>query len=156
MKTFTDTVGRTWALTLNLGTALAVKDALGVDLLQPEVGDPPLLTRLGTDELLLGEVLCCLLAGQFETHKVSESEVRASFDGQTLLAAQTAFYEELVGFFRSRGRKDRARAVEAQKALIDKAVTAIETRIDGIDLEAAIHGAMSGDSPDISDSIPDP
>ena len=92
MKTFTDTVGRTWALTLNLGTALAVKDALGVDLLQPEVGDPPLLTRLGTDELLLGEVLCCLLAGQFETHKVSESEVRASFDGQTLLAAQTAFY----------------------------------------------------------------
>ena len=60
------------------------------------------------------------------------------------------------GFFRSRGRTNRARAVEAQKALIDKAVTAIETRIDGIDLEAAIHGAMSGDSPDISDSIPDP
>src|SRR6056297_1915427 len=100
MKTFTDAAGRTWALTLNLGTAMAVKDALGVDLLQPEQGDPPLLTRLGTDELLLGEVLCALLAGQFETHDVSAADVRAGFDGQTLLAAQRAFHEELVDFFR--------------------------------------------------------
>jgi hypothetical protein len=155
MKTFTDAAGRTWALTLNLGTALAVKDALGVDLLQPEQGDPPLLTRLGTDELLLGEVICCLLAGQFEAHKVSEADVRAGFDGQTLLAAQTAFYEELVGFFRSRGRTDRARAVEAQKSLIDKAVKAIETRIDGLDLDGAIHGAMSGALPDALESTPE-
>jgi hypothetical protein len=53
MKTFNDAAGRTWTISLNLGTAIAVKDALGIDLLQPEQGDPPLLTRLGTDELLL-------------------------------------------------------------------------------------------------------
>ncbi|NLF31494.1 MAG: hypothetical protein GX591_11495, partial [Planctomycetes bacterium] len=74
MKTFTDAAGRTWTLTLNLGTAMAVKEALGVDLLQPETGDPPLLTRLGTDEMLLGEVLCAMLAGQFETHKVTAED----------------------------------------------------------------------------------
>ena len=84
MKTFTDTAGRTWTLSLNLGTAMAVKDSLGIDLLQPEAGDPPLLTRLGTDELLLGEVLCALLGGQFEAHKVTDADVRASFDGSTL------------------------------------------------------------------------
>lgn len=34
MKIFTDAAGRTWPLTLNLGTALAVKDADG----QPVAG----------------------------------------------------------------------------------------------------------------------
>ena len=72
-------------------------------------------TTLGTDELLLGEALCALLGEQFEAHKVTAEDVRASFDGATLLAAQKAFYEELVGSFRSRGRSDRARAVETQE-----------------------------------------
>ena len=155
MKTFTDAAGRTWTITLNLGTALAVKDKLGVDLLQPEAGDPPLLTRLGTDELLLGEVLCALLDQQFEAHKVTAEDVRSGFDGATLLAAQKAFYEELVDFFRSRGRTDRARAVETQKRMIDAAVKAIETRIEGIDIDEMIHGAMSGLLPEPSGSIPD-
>src|SRR5690606_36334930 len=134
MKTFTDAAGRTWTLTLNLGTAMAVKAKLGIDLLQPEAprnGDPegpPLLTLFGTDEMLLGEVLCALLEKQFETHKVTEDDVRAAFDGQTLLAAQKAFYEEMIDFFRSRGRNDRAKAVAKQMAMIDAAVTAIETR----------------------------
>jgi len=154
MKTFTDAAGRTWTISLNLGTALAVKEALGVDLLQPESGDPPVLTRLGTDEMLLGEVLCALLSGQFETHKVTEDDVRASFDGATLLAAQKAFYEELVGFFRSRGRADRARAVETQAAMIDAAVKAIEEKIGGMDVQEVIDGAISGLSPAASASIP--
>ncbi len=161
MKTFTDAAGRSWTLTLNLATAMAVKDRLGADLLAPESGDPPLLTRLGTDEMLLGKVLCVMLEGQFEAHGVTDDDVRAAFDGRTLLAAQEAFYEELVDFFRSRGRTDRAKAVAKQMALIEKAVAAIETRIDGIDVEQAVHevvsapnhGAMSGGSPEASASI---
>ena len=154
MKTFNDASSRTWSLTLNLGTAMAVKAKLNVDLLQPESGDPPLLTRLGTDEMLLGEVLCAMLEGQFVTHKVTEADVRNSFDGQTLLAAQKAFYEELIDFFRSRGRNDRAKAVAKQMAMIDAAVTAIETKIDGINVEQTIAGAMSGASREASVSDP--
>jgi len=155
MKTFTDAAGRTWTITLNLGTAMAVKDKLGVDLLQPEAGDPPLLTRLGTDELLLGEVLCALLETQFEANKVTAEDVRAGFDGATLLAAQKAFYEELVDFFQSRGRSDRARAVQTQERMIDAAVKAIETRIAGLDIDETIRGVMSGSLPEPSESIPD-
>ena len=147
MKTFNDAAGRTWTISLTLGTAARVKDALGLDLLQPESGDPPLLTRLGTDELLLGEVICCLLAGQFEAHKVNEQEVRDAFDGTTLLAAQQAFYEELIDFFRGRGRTDRAKAVAAQAKVIEAAVKAVEARIDALDVDEAIAGAMSGQSP---------
>jgi len=153
MKTFTDAAGRTWTLALTLGTAMRVKAKLDIDLLQPEAGDPPLLTRLGTDEMLLGEVLCAMLEGQFEAHKVTDEDVRSSFDGQTLLAAQKAFYEELIGFFRSRGRSDRAKAVAKQMALIEAAVAAVETRIDALDIDATIRGALtpgetSGASPE--------
>ena len=156
MKTFTDRAGRSWIITLTLGTAMAVKDRLGVDLLQPEAGDPPLLTRLGTDEMLLGEVLCAMLEQQFEAQGVTAEEVRNGFDGQTLLAAQKAFYEELIDFFRSRGRTDRAKAVAKQVKMIDAAVTAVETRIDAIDVEETIAGAMSGESPEASASTPGP
>ena len=160
MKTFTDAAGRTWTISLNLGTAMAVRDKLGVDLLQPEAGYPgpegtPLLTRLGTDELLLGEVLCALLERQFETHQVSETDVRAAFDGQTLLAAQQAFYEELIDFFRLRGRNDRAKAVAKQMALIDAAVTAIETRIDTLDVSGIVEQTMNGQQKDLSRRSPE-
>jgi len=154
VKTFTDAVGRTWTIALNLGTAMAVKDKLGVDLLQPEVGDPPLLTRLGTDEMLLGEVLCALLENQFVAHKVTAEDVRAAFDGRTLLAAQQAFYEELIDFFQSRGRADRAKAVAKQMTLINAAVKAIETKIDQIDPRKVVDGVMSGASQDHLASVP--
>ncbi|QDU33050.1 hypothetical protein KS4_10910 [Poriferisphaera corsica] len=141
MKTFTDSTGRSWMLTLNLGTAMLVKDRLGIDLLQPEssreptLDDPegqPVLTLLGTDEMLLGQVLCCMLEDQFTKHEVTEVDVRASFDGQTLLAAQKAFYEELVDFFQSRGRNDRAKAVSKQMEMISAAIQAAEAKIDMI------------------------
>ncbi len=155
MKTFNDKAGRTWTITLTLGTAMDVKEQLGVDLLQPEEGDPPLLTRLGTDEMLLGAVLCAMLQQQFETHGVSVDDVRNGFDGETLLAAQKAFYEELIAFFQSRGRTDRAKAVAKEVKMIDAAVAAVETRIDALDVDRTIRGAMSGESPEAWASIPD-
>ena len=155
MKCFTDAAGRTWTIALNLGTAMQVKSKLGIDLLRPEDGDPPLLTQLGTDEMLLGEVLCALLESQFEKHNVTDADVRMSFDGTTLLAAQKAFYEELVDFFRSRGRTDRAKAVAAQMQLIDKATAAIGGKIDAMDLDTLIDGALSGRLPDTLASTPE-
>jgi len=163
MKTFKDSAGREWQLALTLGTAMTVRDRLGVDLLQPESGEPPLLTRLGTDEILLGEVLCVTLEDQFDKHGVTPEAIRGAFDGQTLLAAQQAFYEELVDFFRSRGRNDRAKAVAKQMDMINAAVSAVETKIDRLDVDEVIAtaidsggGPMSGVSPVALDSVPTP
>jgi len=150
MKTFKDKADRNWTIGINLAVAKRLRDTLNVDLLQPEIGDPPLLTRLGTDEILLGEVLCVLLADQFEAHKVSADDVMAAFDGQTLLAAQEAFYEDLVDFFRGRGRTDRAKAVARQAEMIAAMVIRVEKKIDQIDIDEVIDGIdgkESGDSP---------
>jgi len=164
MRQFCDKSGRSWTISLTLGTAIEVRDKLGVDLLQPEQGDPPLLTCLGTDEIMLGEVICAILGDQFEKHGVTDADVRDSFDGGTLLAAQKAFYEELVDFFQSRGRTDRARAVLAQMKVIEAAIKAADSRIEAIDidrtieeaerqLQEKIHGVTSGSLPEALESI---
>lgn len=157
MTTFHDTRGRAWDLRLTIGTARRVQDATGVNLLEPEVGDPPLLTRLGTDEMLLARVICAMLGDQFERYDLDEAAVYDAFDGKTILAAQDAFYEELIDFFRQRGRATRASAVERQRTLLAKADRAGEARIERIDLDGVVDSAMSrAESGGMSGCSPEP
>ena len=155
---FKDAAGREWTVAITIGAAREIRDKLGVDLLQPEQGDPPLLTRLGTDEMLLAEVILCLIADQIEQRQLTERDIRNLFDGRTLLAAHQAFYRELVDFFQGRGRGDRATAVQKQDAMIQAAVAVAESRVKAIDIKAilasATPGTPSGNSPASSESIP--
>jgi len=144
MQIFKDNANRDWTISLNIGTAMMVKDRLGIDLLQPETGDPPLLTRLGTDEMLLAQVIAALLESQFEFHKVDAHQIYQCFDGQTFARAHEAFYKELIDFFQSRGRHDRAKAVEKQKNMILAGVKAAESNIEKINVDQVIENAMSG------------
>lgn len=162
MQTFVDTTNRSWTIALNLGSAMKIKERLGVDLLQPELGDPPLLDRLGTEELFLGEIICILLENQFKNYAVTAEDVMAAFDGSTLLAASDAFYKELIDFFRKRGRNDRATAVEKQRLLIDAGIQVVQSRLDRIDETKrivamtkqadSILGGFYGDSEESSES----
>ena len=157
MQIFKDNANRDWSLSLTIGTAMKVKDTLGIDLLQPEVGDPPLLTRLGTDEMLLAQVIAALLESQFELHKVDAEQIYQSFDGPTFARAHEAFYKELIDFFQSRGRKDRATAVLKQMKMIESGIAAAQSKIDAIDVDSVIEAAMtqaesgetSGESPEV-------
>ncbi len=142
MKTFTDTAGRTWTIALTIDAAKRVKGLLDVNLLELESGDPPLLTRLGTDVILLCDVIFALVKPQADSAGVTDEQFGAALGGEAILAAQTALYEELVGFFRGLGRADLSKAVQAQRRMIDLAVTRIETRIDRLDLEAAVETCL--------------
>lgn len=142
MQVFKDNANRDWSLSLTIGSAMKIKDSLGVDLLQPEVGDPPLLTRLGTDEILLARVIAALLESQFELHKTDAEQIYQCFDGQTFARAHEAFYKELIDFFHQRGRQDRAKAVRKQMEMISASVKAAETKIDSLDVENVIRTAM--------------
>jgi len=150
MKTFTDNAGRTWTISLTIDAAKRVRDLLKIDLLQPEEGDPPLLTRIGTDEILLCDVIYCLIKPQADQQNISDEQFGQALGGDAILSAQTAFYEELIDFFRKRGRVDRAQAVAAQKKVIDLAILKVETTLSALDLEAVIEktfGESSGNSP---------
>lgn len=153
MRMFTDTAGRTWTIALTIDAAKRVKQLLGVNLLEMDGGDPPLLTRLGTDIMLLCDVIFALVKPQADAAGVTDEQFGAALGGGAILAAQTALYEELVDFFQTLGRRDIAKAVGVQHRMIDLAVTRIETRIDQLDIEAVantILGDSSTNSPESS------
>ncbi len=155
MKAFQDKAGRNWTVSLTIGSAMRVKDKVDVDLLRPEEGKPPTLTRLGLDEVLLARVIACLLEDQFEANKVTAEDVYNAFDGETLLRAQDAFYDEVADFFQKRGRRHLATAVRKQQAVIEKAVALAETKIAALDVDKLTSGVTSGSSPEGSASTPD-
>ncbi|MCC7409104.1 MAG: hypothetical protein IT442_13635 [Phycisphaeraceae bacterium] len=166
MKTFTDNASRSWTIQLTLDAVKRVKNLVGVNLLELEGGDPasggPLLTRLGTDVLLLCDVIYALIKPQADQRQgggVSDEQFAAALGGDAILAAQTAFYEELVDFFRGLHRGDLVKVVQMQRRMIDLAVQRIETRIDGLDLDATVATTLGGSSmslPASSASTPGP
>lgn len=133
MKTFTDNAGKVWTLALTIDSAKRVKSLMGVNLLEPEAGEPPLLTRLGTDEILLCDVLYCLIKPQADALGVTDEMFGQALGGEAILAAQNAFYDEIVDFFQQRGRTDRARAAKTQQKMINLAIERITNNLAKID-----------------------
>jgi len=152
MRSFTDNAGRTWTLALNLGAVKRLKALLKVDLLALAEGDPPLLTRLGTDVILLCDVIFGLVKPQADQAGVSDEDFASGLSGDAILAAQKAFYEELAGFFQSLGRPDLSRAVTTQQALIGAAVEATRKRLETIDPEAEVQAIFGRSSTSLPES----
>jgi len=159
MKTFTDSAGKTWTLSLTIDSAKRVKGLLDVNLLDLTGGEPPLLTRLGADVILLCDVLYAMVKPQADAAGVTDEQFGAALGGEAILAAQTAFYEELMDFFRKAGHGEVAKAVETQRRMIDMTVQRIETRIEHLDIETLLDAALGKSStnwPASPESTPDP
>ena len=151
MRTFTDNAGRTWTLSLSFGAVKRVRGLLDVNLLELDKGDPPLLTRLGTDPILLVDVIFAVIKPQADGLGVTDEQWAESMGGEAMLAAQKAFYGEVADFTRSQGRPDMAKAALAQHALIERVIAMSEERIGQIDVEELAQ-KISGDS---STSLPE-
>lgn len=150
MRQFADKNDATWELNLNINTVKLVRALLGIDLLDLRAGDPPLLTRLGTDIILLVDIIFVLVKKQAEERGVSDVMFAELMSGEAFQAASTAFYQELVDFFRALGRKDQAQALEYQMKLMIAAVDKIEKKILEIDIDKlldSMDGEQSTSSP---------
>ena len=138
MKTFQDSAGRTWILSMTIDSVKRVRDLMQINLIEPEAGEPPLLTRLGSDDLLMLDVIYCLLKPQADELKVSDVDFARALGGDAVLAAINAFYEELTDFFQKRGRTDRAKGVATQHRLIQLAIQRVEMQMNRIDPEKVL------------------
>jgi len=142
VREFKDNQDRAWKLQITIGSAKRVRDLLGVDILAPEQGEPPLLVRLGTDEILLCDVLYCLIKPQADEKGISDEAFGESLGGEAITHAVEALYGELVDFFRQRGRTDRAAAIQKQGSLVQLATERITTEISDMDIEATLDQAL--------------
>lgn len=150
MKQFSDSAGRSWTISLTIDAVKRVRGLLGVNLLEIEAGEPPLLTRLGIDIILLCDVIFAAIKPQADVAGVTDEQFGAALGGECIKAAQDSFYAELVDFFRGLGRLDLAKAVDAQRRMIDRTIKQITTRIERLDVETEVEkilGSQSTPSP---------
>jgi len=145
MRSFTDSTGRTWTVSLTVDAVKRVRALLGIDLLQLESGDPPLLTRLGTDVVLVCDVIYAIVKPQADAAGISDEEFGRSLGGDAILAAQKAFYEELVDFFRQLGRTDLVSAIQVLEKLIAAGIEQVEKKISEIDVSEVVR-SISGEA----------
>jgi hypothetical protein len=145
MREFTDSKGRILRISITIGSVMRVKSQTGVDLLQIEKGEKPLITRLWEDELLMAEILACLLSGQIEG--LTEAEMYDCFDGETMIKAKNCFYEELIDFFQKSARTERAELVRKQQALIKEVVQMATEKLKEADTTRTVSGMIYGSAP---------
>lgn len=155
MKTFTDSQGRTWNVTVNVGAIKRVRDVLGVDLLDVANGD--LLSRLADDPCLLVDVLFVLSKPEADAKSVSDEDFGRGMIGGVLDEASAALMKELLDFFPSAQRAKAlgrmARKIVEQEAALAQAVEAMKPLIEAA---RETPGASSGNSPASSASTPAP
>jgi hypothetical protein len=162
MQTFTDSAGRTWNVTVNVGAIKRVRDLLGVDLLDVANGD--LLARLADDPCLLVDVLFALCKPDADAKGVDDEDFGRGMVGGALDEASAALMKELLDFFPSAQRAKAlgrmARKIVEQEAALAQAAEAMKPLIEAARETPATQtadlrpGGSSGDSPASSASTP--
>ena len=155
MHSFRDTQNRTWQVVLNIGAAMRVRDALAVDLLQPELGSPPLAHRIYSDDLFVAEVLGAVIRPALDDAGVSPEAFYGALEGGAIADARKALLAELKDFFRGGGRSDRVTLFETQGEVLanvwQKAAAFYQTNA-----KQAISGSPFGTPPAAAESTPAP
>lgn len=101
MRTFKDSAGRSWTISITVDAIKRVMGSVGVNLSELHGGDPPLIVRLEADAVLLFDVIYQLIAPQASAVGVTPEQFAVSIDTQSVGPAATAFWEELADFFQS-------------------------------------------------------
>jgi len=100
MKTFKDSAGRNWTITINVDTVKRLIAGINVNLCELNEGDPPLILALERDASRLFDVVFEVIRPQAETLGVTAQQLAAGIDGPSLAEMATAFWGELADFFR--------------------------------------------------------
>jgi hypothetical protein len=155
MRTFQDTQGRTWSVTINVDAIRRVRGLLNINLLDAVEGK--LLERLVSDPVLLCDILFALVKPEAEAKNVSDEDFGRALGGDVLDHATNALLEELVDFFPSGKRTVFRKALDKLKVLEEMALETATRRLESTELEqkmaaalVSIPGDSSGSSPESS------
>lgn len=159
MKSFTDSSGKTWNISLNLAQAKKVKERIGIDFLDGGQS----LNRLATDPYILADTLFVLCESQATAANVTDLQFGEALSGDPIEAATDALLNELVDFFPSRQRGALQTLLAKWKQAQEQVATMTESKLtsEAMDqiiqrtmaqtesrLSSLIAGGSSGNAPD--------
>lgn len=148
MKSFVDNTGRTWMLTVNVGTIKRVRALCCIDLaniITMESGQTPkmeLLERLATDPVLLVDVLYAVCKEEAEQKKVSDEEFGRAMAGDAIEYASSALLDEIIDFFPQAKRQVFRKILDATRRFEAKNKAALNTLLTDPGLDRKIDDAL--------------
>lgn len=139
MRSFVDTLGREWKLSINLGTVREIKRALKLDLLD----DPQAIKKLTGDIELLVNALFVVVAEQAKAANVSDIQFAEGMGGDTFDLALEAFMGELIDFSPGPRRGALKKIWETLRTLQTAASERAIAKLSGPTMAAAIESQLA-------------
>jgi hypothetical protein len=97
MRTFVDSTGRTWTVTINTNAIKRAKETSGVSLVDIVNGD--LYGRMLLDPVLVCDIAYGVCKPEADGRKFTREDFNAALVGDAIAAARDAILEDLVDFF---------------------------------------------------------
>jgi hypothetical protein len=151
MKTFRDTAGREWAVTVDLPAIGRVMKAgieylgepLKVNLLALLEPDSDLLKKALEYPPMIGGIVYALCLPQCVDKNISDEEFARGLDGDVLEKALDCILEETVGFFPQGRRIVLTKVLDKSRTFAEKANTLTAARLATGELDAAIDALLN-------------
>lgn len=161
MAHFRDADGETWPIVLLRPQFRAIKDELGIDLM--DLGDEQTLTRLLADPLLIVDLVSVALTPEIRRrHTESDSPLTAEewfarrMHGDALERAADALLEALVDFFPGRRREILRKALATARALLDWQLTQANRYLESEQIQQALGTPGKTSTASVDTSAPTP
>ena len=140
MKTFVDNMGKTWTVTVNVGTIKRVKDLLGINLVQAITGD--LIEKVENDICLFVDILYVVCKQQAQANNISDEKFGELLGGDSLEKATEAFLDQLIDFFPETRRRLYHNALSKTKQAEMLVVQKLEKKLQAMDLEQMLNNKL--------------
>ncbi len=155
MTSFEDIQKRIWIVNITVSALKRVKAMTGIDLGNiANLTDGTLAEKIGSDPVLLSELLYAVVKPEADSRKVSQEDFCDAFSGDVIEKASFALFEGLADFFpRQQGdflRKLLALAKEAQA----NAAREMAALLEGDAFRKAVSGQTSIPSQESQASAP--
>ena len=134
MKSFTDNTGRTWTLSVTVGTIKRVRALCNVDLagvISIESGAQPKV-----------DVLYAVCKPEADAKGVSDEEFGQAMSGDAIEMATTALLDEVIDFFPETKRKVFRKILDATRRFENRGKKALQTLLDDPALDGKIDAAL--------------
>jgi hypothetical protein len=153
MKTFHDTAGREWAVTVDLPAISRVMksgieymgEPIKVNLLSLLEPNSDLLKKSLDYPPMIGGIVYALCQPQCVERNVSDDDFARALDGDVLGNALDCILEETIGFFPQDRRKVLSKVLEKSQTFAQKMKALTEARLATGELDAAIDAMLNAE-----------
>jgi hypothetical protein len=160
MKTFRDSAGREWAITIDVNAIKRVMKApiehlgepIKVNLLELVDPDGELLKKVVAYPPLVCDIAYALCKPQCDEKNISDEEFGRSMGGDVLERVLDLVIEETIDFFPQNRRTVLKKVLVKSQAFAEKAKTLIETRLAAGELDAAIDALLEPELKKLAES----